>query len=81
MVTGSVLYVLISKVYLTDDVEFLHFSEIYLPFILYSLAWVLIMIDRTLSERVSKSIVIVEPGKTKESLRINDKDKSELNTE
>lgn len=53
------LFALIRKVYLTEDVEFLHFSEIYLPFILYSLAWVLIMVDRTLTEKVSKASHIV----------------------
>ena len=44
IVNGFALYLLISKVYMTEDEEFLHFSEIYLPFILYSLSWVLVVV-------------------------------------
>ena len=48
MGTGIVLYFLIQAVYTGEGEGILHFSWIYLPFILYSTSWMLVIIDRSL---------------------------------
>lgn len=64
VITGSVLYYLIKQVYKGEGEGLLHFSWIYLPFILYATSWILVMIDRSIKSKIkSMHIQIMEADK------------------
>ena len=54
IITGIVLYILISNVYLEEDDKIVRFSWIFLPFILYAGGWVLVMICRSIKPKSEK---------------------------
>ena len=51
IIVGIVLFILFSQVYDGKNQKVLNFSWIYLPFILYSLAWMISMLEKTLNSK------------------------------